>query len=262
LRPFIVTSSTGRTTEDLSDELQALYREAGFRDTHINFALFVLDADGKLLRSLQPTIRPPAFHFDPEGQGRDFQRQLEQLLSGLDLPKATSSRSSKLALPDVAGEGLRVYLTFGPNRINHYRTPTVEAVATTAELKEALQYPEKTREVPVAALKPFLEQMYPPAIMDGHGGFRSITGTLKIKPAGAKGKTRYATVEGKVQFVMDNRNRTTYTCTVALALTYKADAAAMQTLRGVAEGSVPKHNPQGQVVERVQMTAAIESRPE
>jgi hypothetical protein len=266
LRPFIVTSSTARTTDDLPDELRGLYREAGFRDTHVNFVLFVLDADGKLLRWLQPVIRPPQFHFDPEAQGRDFKRQLDQLLDGLPLPRPDADAKPKLTLPDVSGDGhpagLRVYLSFAQNRLNHYRTPTVEALALSDEMKQALHYADTQKEVPVSALKPLLEQLYPPAIMDGSGGFRSITGTLKLKPAGAGSKHRYAVLEGKVQFLMDNRNRTTYACNVALVLAYPKDSTKILSLRGVAEGTVPKHNPQGQIVERIKMTAAIESRPE
>lgn len=261
LRPFIVTSSTGRTTEDLSPELQSLYREAGFRDTHVNFVLFVLDADGKLLRAVQPNVRPPAHRFDPESQGRDFKRQIDQLLDRLPLPKEPPSTRMKLKLPDVA-DGVRIYLSFGKNNINHYRTPTVEAVALTDEMKQALRYSEQARDVTAQELQPILEQFYPPAIMDGSGGFSGIKGTLKLKPAGKDDTHRYAIAEGKVTFIMDNHNRTTYTCTVYLALKYPNDLPEKFTLRGVAEGAVPKYNQQGQVVERVKMTAAIESRPE
>ncbi|MFO0808419.1 MAG: hypothetical protein U0746_07335 [Gemmataceae bacterium] len=247
-------------------EVSGIVDAAGFRRLHLNLALFAIDADGKLLRSKIPDIRPPSFRFDPEAQGRDFQRQLEEMLSGLPLAKTAKSDSVRMVLPDVVGDGrpagIRIYLTFAKNRLNHYRTPTVEAVLWTETMATALRYADKPRSIAVADLRPVLEQLYPPAIMDGHGGCRRIDGDLTLTPAGSDGDKRYAIVKGKVAIELDNENRTRYNGPLSLVVTYSTDDTAPKSLRGVGTWDFPKHNPQGQVVETIAMTAAIESRPE
>lgn len=167
LRPFIVTYASARTVEDFPDDVRALCGPPGQRPPHINLGLMVLDANVKLVRQVTPFIRPPAFTFDPEAQGKDFKRQVDQLLDGLLLPATMASVRPKLVLPDVVGTealaGVRIYLTFGSK--------------------------------------------------------------------------------------------------LAVVVEYADDSDEPQRVRGVCECVFPKHNPQGQVVERVRMTAAIESRP-
>jgi hypothetical protein len=266
LRPFIVTYWSGRTVADMPDDVYAVVDAAGFRQKHLNLALFALDADGKVLRSSNPQVRPSATRFDPESMGRDFRRQLDDMLDGLPLPKVASADPPKLTLPDVTGDGrpagVRVFLTFAKNRLNHYRTPTVEAVKWTAAMRDALRYPDERRGVSADGLRPLLEQLYPPAIMDGHGGCRRIDADLTLTPAGSDGATRYAVLKGTVAIELDNANRTRYEGPLALVVTYAADNAAARALRGVGTWDVPKHNPQGQVAETIRMTAAIESRPD
>jgi len=264
LRPFLVTYASARRVEDFPEDVLALLGPANRRPQHLNLGLMVLDPDGKVLRQATPYVRPPAFQFDPEAQGKDFLRQVDDLLAGLTLPAAPKGKAA-LALPDVAGKeplaGVRVYLTFGANRLNHYRTPTVEAVKTTKELRQALRYPTEATTWKATALWPWLEQIYPPAIMDGKGGFDRIEGELTFKPAGRQGDTRWALVEGDVAFALDNMTKIAYTGRLSVAVEYGADSDEAVAVRGVCECVFPKHNPQGQVVERIRMTAAIESRP-
>lgn len=265
LRPLIVTYWSGRTTDDMPKEVRDIVEASGLRNKHLNLALFALDADGKLLRSVIPNVRPPQFRFDPVAQGKDFQRQLEDMLDGLKLPHVVAKNPAKLTMPDVTGTdplaGVRVYLTFGTNRLNHYRTPTVEAVQFTDAMRKSLSYPDSERILTADNLRPLLEQFYPPAIMDGHGGCRRIDAKLILKPAGHEGNKRLALLHGDVDIVLDNDNRTRYHGPLSVVVTYAAENSAPQSLRGVGTWEFPKHNPQGQVVERIKMTAAIESRP-
>jgi hypothetical protein len=265
LRPFLVTYASARHVDDFPDDVREVIRSSGQRTNHINIGLFVLDANGKLLRHQTPFVRPPEFRFDPELQGRDFKRQINDLLEGLTLPANEGNPPIKLALPDVAGKeplaGVRIYLTFGANRLNHYRTPTVEAVATTNAMRKALSYPERARKLSAEDLRPWLEQIYPPAIMDGKGGFERIDGTFTLCPAGREGDSRQALLEGDVRFVLDNNSRIGYDGRLAVVLDYSDKSADAMRARGVCACVFPKHNPQGQVVERIRMTAAIESRP-
>jgi len=262
LRPFIVTYASARHVEDFPPDVRDLCAQAGHRK-NINLGLMVLDQHGKMVRQTTPFVRPPAFNFDPEAQGKDFKRQIDQLLEGLPIPAAKIAVRPRITLPDVPGTeplaGVRIYLTFGANKLNHYRTPTVEAVATPKELRRALVYPATATKVSADAVKPWLEQIYPPAIMDGKGGFDRIDATLTLRPAGTIGEVRCAVLEGDVQFALDNASRIRYDGKLSVVVEYDGDNPVR--VRGICECVFPKTNPQGQVVERIAMTATIESRP-
>ena len=258
LRPFIVTWWSGRTVSDMPTDVRAVYDQADFGTNHINLALTVLDEKGKLLRSTIPFVQPPAFRFDPAEQGRSFKSQLDALLK--DLPLSKTQVQPKLNLPDVIGSsqpsGVRLYLTFGSNRLNHYRTPTVEVVPMTDEHRKALSYSAQEHEIKVADIKPWLEQMYPPAIMDGFGGFSKISGKILASPAGQDKDYRYLLVKGDLTFELDNQGRASYYGKLNLVLRYPLKSQSIHSIRGVMVSEVPKGP------EMIPMTVAIESRPE
>lgn len=258
LRPFIVTWWSGRNVQEMPASVKAVHDAAGLAGRHINLALVVLDHKGKVIRSTVPFVRPPEFQFDPAAQGKDFKAQLERLIEGVELPKVEGSKPT-LTLPDVEGPdrpaGVRIYLSFGANHMNHYRTPVVEAVPLEPELRKALAWPTEPRELKAADLRPWLEEMYPPAIMDGKGGFRKIEGSFRLEPAGSDERFRYAMLEGEAEFVLDNTGRTTYEGTLSVVLRYQPDAG-LSSIRGILETKVPKGP------ETIAMTATIESRPD
>jgi hypothetical protein len=260
LRPFILTWWSGRTVADMPADIRAAHDAANFRQAHLNLALVVLDEKAKVLRGTVPRVRPPAFQFDPEAQGRDFKAQLDDLLAGLKLPRVERPAKPKLTLPDVCGEGqpagVRILLTFAANHLNHYRTPTVEAVPMTDDLRKALRYPGKASTIAATDVRPWLEQMYPPAIMDGKGGFRKIESKLRFVPAGEDATYRYATIEGDVEFLLDNEARSGYQGSLAIVVKYRREGLKLYSVRGLCECDVPKGP------EKIRMTAVIESRPE
>lgn len=264
LRSFIITYASARHVEDFPDDVRQLCEQAGHRK-NINIGLMLLDANGKLIKQMTPSIKPPAFHFDPEAQGKDFKRQIDQLLDGVTIKPAKKAKQPKLALPDVPGDdvlaGVRIYLTFGSNKLNHYRTPTVEVVEMSKELRQSLQYPKDTVPLKTELLRPWLEQIYPPAIMDGKGGFDRIDASLTLRQVKTNGATRYAMIEGDVKFALDNKSQIRYDGKLAVVVEYAGDSPQALSIRGVCDCVFPKHNPQGQPVERIRMTAAIESRP-
>jgi hypothetical protein len=131
----------------------------------------------------------------------------------------------------------------------------------TKKLQGSLRYSTQSKTLQAEDLRPWLEQIYPPAIMDGKGGVEQITGNLVLKPAGQNATNRWMVLEGTVQFRLDNATRITYSGELAMVLEYGLESGQMERIRGVCECVFPKHNPQGQVVERIAMTAAIESRP-
>jgi len=260
LRPFILTWWSGRTVNDMPGDVRAVYDDADFGGRHINIALVILDDRGRVLRASVPSVRPGESRFDPESQGRDFKRQLDELLKGLALPRVEAPAEPKLTLPGLCTEGrpkgVRIYLTADRNRLNHYRTPIVEAVPITDSVRAALHYPDAETGLAARDLEPWLEQVYPAAIMDGRGGFRSIEGALRLKPAGQDAGHRYAVLEGQIDFHLDNASRTRYRGDLAFVLTYLLKDRAVATLRGVIDCTVPKGP------EWIRLVAAVESLPE
>lgn len=97
--------------------------------------------------------------------------------------------------------------------------------------------------------------MYPPAIMDGKGGFRKIEGAFRLEAAGSDEKHRYAMLEGDANFVLDNAARSEYRGRLSVVVRY-TPSGDIYSLRGILETSVPKGP------ERIAMTATIESRPD
>jgi hypothetical protein len=260
LRPFIVTWWSGRNVDDMPADIKAVYDDCKFPRMPINIALVVLDEHGKHLRASRPVVKPGAMRFDPESQGKDFKRQLDEMLLDLDIPKATTAAQPKLTLPEVCGKGkcagVRIYLTAEDNRLRHYRTPIVEAVPVTESIAKALRYPKASTTLPAKDLMPWLEQIYPAAIMDGKGGFRSIDGPLTLKPAGSSATHRFAIVEGELQFELDNSGRTSYGGDLAIVLKYPLLSNEMESLRGVCDFTVPTGT------EKIRIHAAIETTPE
>lgn len=260
LRPFIVTWWSGRTIDDMPEDVREVHSQSGLGQRHINMALVVLDENANVLRSMVPRVQPPAFGFSPAAMGRDFSLQLDKLLAGVSVPQRTRSSEQRLTLPEVCGggqpSGVRIYLTFAQNRLNHYRTPIVEAVGMSEGLKRALVLPANSKTMTVDALRPWLEQMYPAAFMEGMGGLNSLTGDLKISPAGSDEEFRYALINGLVDYELDDRARSRYRGTLTVAVKYRVEDSSLHSVRGVFETSIPKGP------ELIKMTAAIESTPE
>lgn len=269
LRPFILSWWSGRSIADLPADWQPIFEAAGFRGLHMNLGLVLLNPKGEVVRSYLPRVQPPAFGFDPDAQGRDFQWQLGDMLQGLEIPRPTpagqpgSERRSapKLALPDVTGPGrpagVRIFLTFSRNHMNHYRTPTVEVVSLTDSLKKALRLPAATgRTTDAAELRPILEQLYPPAVMDGFGKVELLAGRLTWKTGTESQRAPAALLKGKVGFRLDNASRTAYEGDLTLALRYDPKSQALRTLRGIMTADFPKGP------EWIRMTATLESRPD
>ena len=259
LRPFIVTWWSGRTLDDMPPDISAVYTSAGFRESVLNLGLVALNSKGEVLSASVPWVQPPSFNFDPEAQGTNFKTQLDELLAGLKLPTVERPIKPKLTLPTVSGlgqpSGVRIFLTFAENRLNHYRTPIVEAVPMNDDLRKSLKIPSGSGKISATKLRPWLEQFYPAAIMDGKGGFRRIEGDLKFTPAGSDSTYRYAVIEGVVDFVLDNVSESEYSGNLSLVLKYRRSDNDLFSIRGVCVSDIPKGP------EMIRMTAAIESLP-
>lgn len=270
LRPFIVCNWTGRSRDKEPAEVRTVMDQARAQMGRFgNLLLCVLDSQGRFVRAFSPFpggSNPTGLGFQSERMGQFLKDQLDRATAGMELPRAVPAKKT-LTLPDVTGagkpNGVRVYLSFSANKINHFRVPVVEAVPLSAAQWQPLSYPASPGTLDAKVFHPWLEQIYPPAVMDGLGGFRSITGTLTFQPAGADKEFRYALVRGPVAFVLDNEFALRYQGQLELVLKYRQDSPDVVMLRGALTAKVPRQEFKGpRTVEYVTMTAAIESRPE
>ncbi|WP_394794003.1 hypothetical protein [Armatimonas sp.] len=255
LKPFIVTSWNGRRLSDMPPDIKKVFEQGRLRGDNVNIAFFVLSPEGAVLRAGIPFVQPGYFRMDSAAMGADMVRQLKDFFQGLDMPPAPKIPREP-TLPDLATPGFRIFLTFGRNNINHYLTPVIETLPLTPELAAALARPKATKTLDAAALKPLLSVLYPPAIMDGMGGFRTITGRFTLEPLPGEAA---ALLTGTPTFVLDDRNATRYTGQLELALRYPPGKPL--TARGTFTAPFPRFRPDGEITETVTLTAAFETRP-
>lgn len=221
----------------------------------VNIAFFVLSPEGNVLRAGIPFVQPGYFRFDPSAQGADMARQLKDFFRGLTIP-ARAETTHPLVLPDLTSPGFRVFLTFGPNNLNHYRTPVIETIPLSATLSAALARPRTKKTLDATALRPLLSVLYPPAVMEGQGGFEELTGTFTLEPLAGEPA---ALLTGTPRFTLDDRSRTRYSGPLELALRYPHGKPL--TARGTFTAPFPRWRPDGGLAETVMLTAAIETRP-
>ncbi|MBL8823074.1 MAG: hypothetical protein JNJ77_10840 [Planctomycetia bacterium] len=222
--------------------------------------MFILSEDGQLIHSFDGmTDRHPApIHEIKQRMPDYFAREMRHASKLLNLPNESTSRPATSALPVPKGPGIRIYLTLGSNRLQHFKVPTVEAIAYAPEELSALVWSKDSRKIEAQQLKRWLDQMYPPAVMDGHGGVEAVSGTLQFQQAGATSTHRYATVSGQVSFTLDNKTKISYQGKLELVLRYPLESTQIESVWGNMTTTIPRHNPQGKVAEQVTMTVAIE----
>ena len=190
-----------------------------------------------------------------------FVQELNKAASMMNLSKSSTSRSSTPHLPTAALPAIRIYLTLGENRLGHFQVPVVEAVSINDTEKQSLRYRSSTTKVEAEKLHRWFAQIYPPAVMDGHGGMDQVTGLLTYQPAGDDATHRYATLRGPVQLTLDNKTHITYQAACDLVLRYSRTSDELESVMGMVTTRIPRVNPQGKTVETVPMTVAIESIP-
>ena len=266
LKPFIVTSWTGRSTRTAPAEVRAVYDQVRKRMPS-NIVLFVLDSDARVVDAFVPfpegNIR--SLGFNSSRMGTYVRDKIASAIDGMDLPRVKRSEE-EVHPPDIDDlgykEGLRIFLSLESRLKGNYKMPTVEVVPLTKGEKKALAYSKKSKSVDAVDLKGWLEQIYPPAIMERTGYIKSISGMLTLTPAGSKGNRRFALLEGEVQFLFDDAKGTRYKGDLSLVLSYPKDSSNFMTVRGVFEGVYPKSDRMQKRTMDIRMTAALESRPD
>jgi hypothetical protein len=265
LKPFIVTSWHGAGEAAMDADMKELFQQSDVAKDpkRLNTFVLLLDSQGQLVHS---------FHGLPAsgrgGDGRsDYKAEVAKALAKLKLPAETPpEKEQPLALPDLTAKasgvpaGVRLFVRFNDDKDPRSRTPVVEVVPMKTEEWKALAYPDKVREIEAEALKEWLVQLYPAGIRtaDQMKPFIKFSGALKLEPAGADSKGRYALLRGEIR-LEKGKDESAYEGTFQAVLTYRSDAPEVQSLRGSIDGTY-LYRLRG--TQRMPLLAAIESRPE
>ena len=226
-----------------------------------NILVFVLNSQGKYVHSFDGMTdqHPAPIHEIKKRMPGYFAEELDKAAGLMGAVATAPKKSSGLVLPTVDGFGVRIYVSLGENRLQHFRVPTVEAVSISSEERQALRYQGRSCQMDARVLQRWLAQMYPPAVMDGHGGMEKISGTLTYTPAGASKTHRFASLRGTVQFELDNRTRITYQGAFEMVLQYPSSDIEVESVAGILTSSIPRVDQRGKSVERVSMQVALET---
>ena len=124
-----------------------------------------------------------------------------------------------------------------------------------------LAFAPKSKEFEVEALKSWLVRLYPAGIRaaDAKKPFQKFSGTLKLEPAGSDDKFRYALLRGNVMLTKGGDTESAFEGQLEVVLTYRLDAAQVQSVRGVVQGTY-LYRTRG--TSREKLRVAIESRPD
>jgi hypothetical protein len=225
--------------------------------------MFVLDAQGKVVHE---------FHGLPgRGAGRsDHQAEIEKARAKFKLPQAKPQKAEgpPKGLPDLkelssgAPAGVRLFIRQDdPKNSVFSKLPVVEVVSMKPDDWKPFAYAPKGKDIEAEVLKNWLVRLYPAGIRaaDEKKPFQKFSGTLKLEPAGSDDKFRYALLRGKVVLAKGGDTESAFEGQLEVVLMYRPDAAEVQSVRGVVEGTYLYRtrgtNPQ-------KLRVAIESRPE
>lgn len=260
LHPFVVTAWHGPGEAAMPPDVKEVFSQSAVAKDpkRLNTFMLILDPQGKLVHS---------FHGLPSGRGAndgrsDYSVEIPKALAQLGLPQGQKPEKERPAiLPDLKGTasgvpaGVRLFIHSQRNR-----TPVVEVVPMKVDEWQTLSFPERSRAIEPDALRSWLVQLYPAAIrtVDQRKPFRTVTGSLKLEPAGADKEGRYALLRGKVHLAKGDDTESAFEGAVQAVVTYRLDGPAVQSVRGVIEGDYLYRM---RATQRLPLRAALESRP-
>ena len=271
LRPFIVVSWNGTSTREMPEDIWEIYRAGNLGDRGGAIRLFVLNPQGELVRAFFPFAGPsPAtLGFDRQKMGLYLKREIEKATAQMDL-SGVKAAEPKLRLPEVGPNfkvtqmpaGVRILLSLEHPFASSFRVPVVETVANSAAEEELLHYPQQPKTIAANSLKRWLEQIYPPAMMERSGRIVEISGDLNFRPAGSEKNEQLAILQGTVHFTFDDARQTRYQGSLAMTFRYTDEGQQMESFRGLYRGIFPKWDKQGKGLVKILMQGVLESRPD
>lgn len=247
LRPFIVAFWGQHADEPLPEDVLPLYEASGRVGSNVR--CFVLDSGGRLLHSFNgfPANMGNPLAFSPEEYAAYFAGEITRGAGRLPLPEEEPA----LKLPDVK-DGVRLFVRL-PRRQDSYGYPVVETVENRDEWK-LLAAPDTSREIEARRLSRWLSLCYPPGVNEQLEPFKTVRGTLTLRPAG---KDR-AILSGPVRMALSETDYELFEGTFEAVLTYTPKL----TLRGVVDGRYWRFDPPRNRWMEWKLAAAIESRPD
>ena len=229
--------------------------------------MFVLDPQGRVVHEFHGL---PAGH-RPTTPGRsDHQAEIEKARAQLKLPEAKPHKAEgpPKGLPDLkelalgASAGVSLFIRQDdPSNSVFSKLPVVEVVPTKAADWKPLAFAPKGKDIEAEALKSWLVRLYPAGIRaaDEKKPFQKFGGSLKLEPVESDGKFRYALLRGQVLLAKGGDADSAFEGQLEVVLTYRPDAAEVQSVRGVVQGTY-LYRTRG--TSRQKLRVAIESRPE
>jgi hypothetical protein len=261
LQPFLVASWHGAGLSEMPGDVKEIYTNSDVPNDSNVFA-FVLDSRARLVHSFKGNVNRRAGDVSWEDE---LTKAIDKMNLATDAARA-ELRSPRLPDLDAPGggtpAGVRVFVRRGQPAGGRGGTPVVELVPMTVRNWAAVSLPENAAGGDVAAgeLRAWFEQLYPPAIRtaDQRKPFQTATGTLRLEPAGADDRHRFALLRGEFR-LSKGPGESEVEGEVAAVLTYRLDTREVQSVHGVVDAAYI-YRVRGN--ERISLTAAIESRPE
>jgi hypothetical protein len=269
LKPFLLTAAHSGKADlgDLEPAVREIFTKSELSKDpkRFNVFMFVLDPQGRVVHE---------FHGLPAGRtaspGRsDHQAEIQKARAQLKLPqdKPHKAEGPPKGLPDLKAlgsegpAGVRLFIRQDdPNNSIFSKLPVVEVVSMKPDDWKPLAFAPKGKEIEAEVLKSWLVWFYPAGIRaaDEKKVFQKFSGTLKLEPAGSDDKFRYALLCGQVRLTKGSDTESAFEGRLELVLTYRPDAAEVQFVRGVVEGTY-LYRTRG--TSREKLRVAIESRP-
>lgn len=199
------------------------------------------------------------------------QNTAQQLTKAAEFLKVKPQTKQRVAiLPDVKqNTGIRVFVTLKDDRMRAYQAPIIEVVELARENWQPLQYPNQQRVIDASLLKPWLSQVYPGGVMERTNqrtkkvyAINDVAGQLTLAPVGVDNKNRYAILRGTVRLSDEGEDDFSFEGVLEIVLTYDKASPDVRTLRGVFEGSYPRHDRMHNQTRMLPLEAVFESRPE
>jgi hypothetical protein len=271
LKPFLLTAAHSGKADlgDLEPAVRAVFTKSDLSKDpkRFNVFMFVLGPQGRVVHE---------FHGLPGGRkaatsGRsDHQAEIQKARAQLKLPKAKPHKAEgpPKGLPDLkalgsgAPAGVRLFIRQDDPRNSVFsKLPVVEVVSMKPDDWKPLAFAPKGKEIKAEVLKSWLVWLYPAGIRaaDEKKAFQKFSGTLKLEPAGSNDRFRYALLRGKVLLAKGGDTESAFEGQLEVVLTYRLDAAKVQSARGVVQGTY-LYRARG--TSREKLRVAIESRPE
>lgn len=265
MRPYIVTS--WGVSESKSPEVQDLLDKLGASNDgrlgKFNAYLAILDPKGELVYHFDGGQQGVSGRKDPNYRPRYLAEELAKGWTKLKLPEEIKkSTGNSLTLPEVKGAespaGVRVF----SRSVGMGNVLTVRAVALSAEQRKALSWPAESRSIEGEALRGWLELLQLPRVREADANipFKKIDGPVKLQPAGADAKFRYAVMTGSIALTK-GEGQSSAEVAIQGVVSYRLDRAEVHSVRAVIEGEY-HYRQRGAERAKLKISAALESTPE